>query len=382
MPFLKQKLLEVLAELGKGFSTLGREFGPWASKGRQAAEGVWKKADARQRKIVVGIIAAVFLVCLVSMVAAIAGSGNPQRAAQLDPDEKMYLHVKQGMTSGEIGTELEKHGVIESHTKFWFIAKINGYDNQIKTGMYELHPGMDPRDVLQKLVAGETTRIKFTIPEGFRIRDIAKRLGDAGIVDEKEFLKKAENYRPYDYVEKHDGTFYACEGFLFPDTYVLRSDYDVDSILKEMSSDFDQRLTPKLRARAKQMNLSIYELVTLASLVEKEAKFEEDRPKVAQVFLKRLKIGMPLQSDTTFQYLRDDPKEDLSLADTKVDSPYNTYQNKGLPPGPIASPGMAAIEAVLYPADTDYLYFVADRDGHNHYSTNYADHEAIVEEVR
>ena len=227
-------------------------------------------------------------------------------------------------------------------------------------------------------------RILLQIPYGKTATygDIAKRLGDAGIVDEKEFLKKAEKFRPYDYIEKHDDTFYACEGFLFPDTYVLKSDYDVDSILKEMASDFDQRLTPKLRARAKQMNLSIYELVTLASLVEKEAKFEEDRPKVAQVFLKRLKIGMPLQSDTTFQYLRDDPKEDLSLADTKVDSPYNTYQHKGLPPGPIASPGMAAIEAVLYPADTDYLYFVADRDGHNHYSTNYADHEAIVEEVR
>ena len=372
---MKQRLLEVVHEIGAQLS-------PWAGKGKQALEDAWEHADGRQRKIAAIVIAAIFVVCLVGMVTAVATSDTTPAAVQQDADAKIYLHVKSGMTSKEIGTELEHHGVLTSPWKFWLIAKMNGYDNQIKTGLYELHPGMEPRDVLQKLVAGETTRVKFTIPEGFRIRDIAKRLGDAGIVDEQEFLKKAEKYRPYDYVEKHNDTFYACEGFLFPDTYVLRSDYDVDSILKEMSSDFDQRLTPKLRARAKEMDLSIYELVTLASLVEKEARYDEDRPKVAQVFLKRLKIGMPLQSDTTFQYLRDDPKEDLTLADTKVDSPYNTYQNKGLPPGPIASPGMAAIEAVLYPASTDYLYFVSDRDGHNHYSTNYADHEAIVEEVR
>lgn len=149
-----------------------------------------------------------------------------------------------------------------------------------------------------------------------------------------------------------------------------------------MSEDFDTRLTPELRARAQEMNLSIHDLITLASLVEKEARYAEDRPIIAQVFFKRLKLGMPIQSDTTLQYLMNAPKEDVSIKDTKIDSPYNTYQNKGLPPGPIASPGMAAIKAVLYPADTDYLYFVADRQGHNHYSTNYADHQVIVEQVR
>ena len=149
-----------------------------------------------------------------------------------------------------------------------------------------------------------------------------------------------------------------------------------------MAEDFDHRLTPEMRERAKERNLSVFALVTLASLVEKEAMYEEDRPIIAQVFLKRLEIGMPLQSDTTLQYLMDAPKEDVTIQDTKIESPYNTYQNMGLPPGPIANPGTASIQAVLYPADTDYLYFVADRKGHNHYSTNYADHQAIVEQVR
>ena len=357
----------------------------YAEQGIEAITDAWAKATRKTKAwaIVLFLFGLIFVFAgVLGLAMSWSGSSSDASTASIDTDETIYLQVKAGMTSKEIGQELEQHGVITSHFKFWLTAKVNGYDNQIKTGIYELHPGMEPRDVLQKLVNGETTRIKFTIPEGYRIQDIAKRLGEEGIVDEKEFLRKAKTFRPYDYVTPTDDVYYDCEGFLFPDTYELRSDYDVDTLLKEMASDFDNRLTPKLRARAKELHLSIYELVTFASLVEKEVRYAEDRPIVAQVFWKRLKLGMPLQSDTTFQYLRDDPKEDLSYADTTVDSPYNTYQHKGLPPGPIASPGMAAIEAVLYPADTDYLYFVADRDGHNHYSRTYADHEKVVNEVR
>ena len=373
-------------KLQEAWETVREELGKLFAQGKASAQDAWSQATGKQKRIAMGLGALGLVLVFVGIIglAAVIGcsSSAPAATSAQASDAKIYLHVTAGRTSKEIGQELEQHGVIANHWKFWLVAKMNGYDNQIKTGIYELHPNMEPRDVLQMLVNGETTRIKFTIPEGFRIRDIAKRLGEEGIVDEQEFLRKAETYRPYDYITPEDGTFFDCEGFLFPDTYELRSDYDVDTILKEMSSDFDQRLTPKLRARAKELHLSIYELVTFASLVEKEVRYDEDRPIVAQVFWKRLKLGMPLQSDTTFQYLRDDPKEDLSLADTKVDSPYNTYQHKGLPPGPIASPGMAAIEAVLYPADTDYLYFVADRDGHNHYSRTYAAHEAVVDQVR
>ena len=169
---------------------------------------------------------------------------------------------------------------------------------------------------------------------------------------------------------------------MFPDTFEVEDELSAKEILSLMTNDFDTRMTAGLRARAKEMDLSIYELVILASLVEKEARYDEDRPIIAQVFLKRLKMNMPLQSDTTIQYLLDAPKEDVTYADTEIDSPYNTYQHYGLPPGPIASPGMDAIEAVLYPADTDYLYFVADRQGHNHYSKTYDEHLEIVERVR
>jgi len=128
--------------------------------------------------------------------------------------------------------------------------------------------------------------------------------------------------------------------------------------------------------------LSLYDLAILASLVEKEVRYPEDRAVVAQVFFKRLQLNMPLQTDASLQYLMDAPKEDVSIEDTQIDSPYNTYQHAGLPPGPVANPGMEAIEAVLNPADTDYLYFVADRQGHNHYSSTYDEHMELVNQYR
>jgi UPF0755 protein len=137
-----------------------------------------------------------------------------------------------------------------------------------------------------------------------------------------------------------------------------------------------------MREQAVKIDLSIYELITLASLVEREVRFPEDRAIVAQVLLKRLRMNMPLQTDATLQYLMETPKEEVSIADTEIDSPYNTYQHVGLPPGPIANPGMASIEAVLHPADTDYLYFVADRQGHNHYAHTYEEHLNLVNKYR
>ena len=241
---------------------------------------------------------------------------------------------------------------------------------------------MTPRDALETLVYGNTVVIRFVIPEGFSVRDIAARLEDEGLVKADDFIALAKDYRPYPYVEAHEGVRYAAEGFLFPDTYEINGSFDANKIMEMMAENFDRRLTQEMRDRAREMNLSVYELVTLASLVEKEAYHEEDRPIIAQIFLKRLRVGMPLQADPTVQYLLDAPKEDLLYRDTEIDSPYNTYQNIGLPPGPIANPGTASLMAVLYPADTDYLYFVADRNGNNYYATNYADHLALVEQVR
>ena len=299
-----------------------------------------------------------------------------------EEQKDVYVTVRTGMSADDVAGMLEKRGVIRSRFKFWLAAKMNGADGAFKVGTYALHTNMEPRDVLQALVEGQTVQVRFTIPEGFTVEDIAKRLDAKGIVKKEEFLKAAKHYAPYDYIEKNDKARYYAEGFLFPDTYEVDGDITVDGILSMMSRGFDQRLTRKMRERAKEENLSIYELIILASLVEKEARYEEDRAIIAQVLLKRLAIGMPLQSDATLQYLLDAPKEDVTLKDTEMDSPYNTYQHRGLPPGPVANPGTASIEAVLWPAKTDYLYFVADREGHNYYSHTYEEHDAIVQKVR
>lgn len=327
-------------------------------------------------------VASAFVVVIALGVYLSLGTADKAAPKNLDPDQTIFLAVKKGMSATDITEELLKHGIITNKKAFWLQVKKSDAADKFKTGTYAFKPNTPPEEIINKLVNGETTQVKFTIPEGFGVKEIAKRLSDEGLVDEEEFLRKAKDFAPYSYVKRDKDIRYACEGFLFPDTYVLHDDPSVDGILKMMAEDMDNRLTKKMRQRAADLNLSIHELITLASLVEKEAMYEEDRPIIAQVFFKRLKIGMPLQSDTTIQYLLDAPKEDVSIKDTKIESPYNTYQIKGLPPGPIASPGMAAIEAVLYPADTDYLYFVADRQGHNHYSKSYAEHLKIVNQVR
>lgn len=333
----------------------------------------WKKWTA------IAVVAAVLLGAGLFLA---FGTSHTIERSDRDAGENIYMVVKPGTTASEISDRLMQLGVIDSRLRFWWLMKLQGDAGKFKTGTYAFTPHMDEQAVLDKLVAGDTTVVKFTIPEGFGIKEIAKRLADEGLVDEQEFLAEAKDFAPYDYMKKRPNVRYAAEGYLFPDTYVIHSDVSAEGIMKMMAEDFDMRLTPALRQQAAAKGLSIHDLITLASLVEKEARYDEDRPIIAQVFFKRLQMGMPLQSDTTLQYLMAGPKEDVSIEDTKIDSPYNTYQHEGLPPGPIASPGMKSILAVLNPANTDYLYFVADRQGHNHYSQTYDEHLAIVEQVR
>ena len=348
---------------------------------RQAFNAVYRgKGTPLQRKIVFGIpaLAILFVMVVVFVIIPLAGSSSYTGERGVP----VYFTVRPGMSVSEIGKELYERGIIDSEMKFWWTAKLNGFENKVKSGTFAMQTGMTPRDALEILVYGNTVTIRFTIPEGFSVRDIAQRLDDEGLVKADAFISLAKTYRPYPYVEEHENVRYAVEGFLFPDTYEINGEFDATRIMQMMAENFDRRLTKDMRDRAREMDLSIYELVTLASLVEKEAYHEEDRPIIAQIFLKRLRLGMPLQADPTVQYLLDAPKEDLLYRDTEIESPYNTYQNVGLPPGPIASPGTASLMAVLHPADTNYLYFVADRNGNNYYATNYADHLALVDQVR
>ena len=343
----------------------------------------------------VGTIAGAVFLCVTGLVVALLfvdpNAVRPEKpvlpvAAEsekvVEDDDAIHVKIREGLSTAEIAERLAEKGVISSPLKFRILSRIYGYDDKLRPGGYGFSEGMSYDEVFAKLLTGEKKLIRFTIPEGFGVREIAERLNSLDLADKDDFLKAATDFAPYDYMRKRPDVFYAAEGFLFPDTYAVESDVEIDELLQLMSKTFDSRLTPTMRKQAEAMGLSIYDLITLASLVEREVRFPEDRPIVAQVLLKRLKLNMPLQTDATLQYLRDTPKEDLSIEDTKIDSPYNTYQHLGLPPGPIANPGMAAITAVLHPAETDYLYFVADRRGHNHYATTYEEHMNLVNKYR
>ena len=172
------------------------------------------------------------------------------------------------------------------------------------------------------------------------------------------------------------------EGFLYPSTYYFEEDAKPKDIIKEMLKLFKKNYTEELQKKQKERNMTLQEVVNLASIVEKEAVIDEDRPIIASVFYNRLDKDMPLQSDATIQYIFKERKKIVTYKDLEIDSPYNSYKNKGLPPTPIASPGIKSIEATLYPEKTEYLYFVAKMDGGNNYSTNYEDHLKYVKEYK
>lgn len=342
------------------------------------SEDVKKRA---RRNVYIASGAGVFLVAAASWL-LLSVSCAFSDMTEVSGEDTVYVRITPGMSSSQVGQLLEEQGVIDSRLKFWLAVKLNNAGSKLQVGVFELQRNMQAGDALNVLINGQAAAVRVTVPEGLNVRQVAKLFAEHGLVDEQEFLEEAREFAPYDYIEEMPDADYRIEGFLFPETYDFASDATPRDVMQKMADEFDSRLTPDMRRRAEEEELSIYELVNLASLVEKEAKYPEDRPVIAQVFFKRLAIDMPLQSDTTLQYLRDEVKEDLSIADTEVESPYNTYLHYGLPPGPIASPGMASIEAVLNPADTDYLYFVADRDGHNHYGYTYDEHLELVEQVR
>lgn len=358
---------------------LGDKFEEMFFHGPDASLEEVKRVKRNIYIAVAGVVAAVLLLFFAVWAISSTVQTAPARVQQGEP---VYIRIEPGMSSDAIGKLLLKKGVIDSTTKFWLATKLNGADSKFQVGIFQLQQGMTAGEAIEALIHGKTVAVRVTIPEGLNVREVAKIFAKEGLAEEEAFLKEAKTFAPYDYIEAVPNADYRIEGFLFPDTYEFSNEASPRELMQRMADEFDKKLTPELRELAKAEKMSIYELVTMASLVEKEARYAEDRPIIAQVFLTRLSINMPLQTDTTLQYLMDAPKEDVSIEDTKLESPYNTYQHYGLPPGPIASPGLASLEAVLKPAETDYLYFVADRDGHNHYSHSYDQHLTLVNQVR
>lgn len=287
--------------------------------------------------------------------------------------------IQKGATVREIGDQLAQKGLIRNKNAFLILARMTGKEKQLKAGSYRISSAWPLSKILDRVVGGQVATSRVTIPEGYNLAQIRELLAARGFVNADAF-RDALNTGDFSYAFLKDipQGEQRLEGFLFPDTYEVRDDITAKEIIDLMLKRFDQAFTPDLRQRAAALGWSCREVVTLASLVEREAKLDQERPLVASVFLNRLKYGIPLGSCATIQYILGEPKDPLTYADLKIPSPYNTYLHQGLPPGPIANPGLASIKAVLYPAQEDYLYFVARGDGSHQFSRTLGEHETAA----
>lgn len=265
--------------------------------------------------------------------------------------------------------------------RFRLYARLLGEGNQLQSGDYALEKGLTIRDAIDALKHGKTEAYLVTVPEGSTVHQIAQLLAQAGIEGAADFEAEAATYGPLKYQYGPVAVPIKAEGFLFADTYSIPKEYTARQILDLMYRHTDDMLTPDIRKRAEAKHMTLHDLFTIASMVEREARFPEDQVPIASVMLKRLSIGMPLQIDATIQYALGEQKAELTIADTRIDSPYNTYTHPGLPPGPIGSPGLPAIEAVLAAEPGDYLYYVAQADGHHVFTRSYEEHQQETENI-
>ena len=330
------------------------------------------------KKKLLTIIAGILILAAIVFGVAINANNNKNLAT----GENIIITVEPGMTNADIATLLQSKKMINSPVFFRLQSKFARMERSLQAGEYEIVSGMSNWEIIDLFSKGQVRHKTLTIPEGFTIEQIAKKIEESGLGSAEEFKKAAKDYAPYSYMEtSNNNVIFKAEGFAYPSTYYLSPSSAEKEILAIMVKEFDTQLTEDIRQKAKDKNMSIRDLVNLASLVEKEAVFPEERPVIAGVFLKRLQIQMPLQSDTTIQYILGVQKKEISIADTKIDSPYNTYLYAELPPGPIASPSISTINAVLDPKQTNYLYFVADLEGHHHFTETYQDHLKEIERI-
>jgi len=288
----------------------------------------------------------------------------------------VILEFPPGITMNRISSELKKNHVISNGFFFSLHARLEGSDLKIKAGTYRFTDGMSPREILRKLVAGDVYAYRFTVPEGYSIYQIAELLDKRGIFKKDSFLHRCFDS---DLLEELGIKERSAEGYLFPSTYEIPPNMDEATLIRTMVRKFRAVYLNSYSRRAEKQMLSLHKLLTLASLIEKEAIVPQERPLIASVFLNRLKIKMPLQSDPTAVYGLRAFAGRISRQDILRKTPYNTYLVPGLPPGPIGNPGEGAVEAVLTPAKTRFLYFVAKNDGTHHFSTSLPEHNRAVE---
>ncbi|TYT74311.1 endolytic transglycosylase MltG [Desulfobotulus mexicanus] len=293
--------------------------------------------------------------------------------------DEILFTVQQGEGFRTVAERMEKEGLISDSFYLRILARLQKKDTRIHTGEYPMSPALSPQAMLDMMVSGRVKRYRVTLPEGLRITEIARRVAETGLVDEKDFLMAATDKG---LTQKLGIPADSLEGYLYPNTYFFTANDNAETMIRTMVQHFNRIITPEKKERAKALNMSMHEVITLASIIEKETGTPAERTLVSSVFHNRLKKGMRLQTDPTVIYGIPDFNGRITRTHLRTPTPYNTYHIHGLPPGPIASPGRASIEAALWPVESAYIFFVSRNDGTHHFSTNLTEHNRAVQKYQ
>lgn len=299
-------------------------------------------------------------------------SGHPK------PPSHIVL-IPEGSTFQQVAALLKNEQLIRSRSAFLLLGKTRDIDRKIRPGEYELDAGMSPQEILTKLLAGRVVLHPVTIPEGYSLTQIAEVLAAQQVTDTKEFTKLV---RDRTFISTLGIEADSLEGYLFPETYSFAKGTKAREVIKAMVDGLHRVWGAELQEQAARMKMSLHQVLTLASVIEKETGAKEERELIAAVFHNRLRKKIPLQSDPTVIYGLPAFDGNIHKRDLSVMSPYNTYRVQGLPPGPIASPGAHSLRAALFPAQASYLYFVSRNDGTHQFSSTLAEHNQAVEKYQ
>jgi UPF0755 protein len=344
--------------------------------GRAPAPSPAGPAGNRRLKIVAGVI--------IALLVLLGGGGlyvyhddihKPMRAGQA----ALNLTIPAGTSVSGVADILQKNGLIDNPLIFQVYVRYHGLNSSLEAGNYQVPPGTDMVDLVALLQHAKGYEVSVTIPEGLTTRQTGLLLNHKGMKFSADAFVAAAASSGFTQDFLADRPAGAnLEGFLFPDTYHFAQTAKPGDVIQAELTRFGLVVTPAVRAKAAAIKMSFYQALTVASIVEREGKFDADRAQIASVFYNRLAAGMPLQSDVTVAYAKGLPSQPITEADKSINSPYNTYLHTGLPPGPISNPGLASITAALEPAQTDFLYFLTDKDGHAHFSKTLAEHQQQI----
>jgi UPF0755 protein len=294
-------------------------------------------------------------------------------------NKSIEIEIPKGTNFRQAIEILSKNGLIRDKTLFILIGRISGLDRKIKAGYYSIHGSVSPFDIFQMLREGQIIEYEITIVEGDSLREIAEKLSEKNIIGKEDFIKLSSDE---EFLASHEIDAPTIEGYLFPDTYKVPKGMDPNEAIEMMIARMREKYTGELKVRTSELGLSEREVLTLASIIEKEAISPKERPLISAVYHNRLRKGIPLQADPTVIYGIKSFGKVITAEDVRRKTPYNTYMFKGLPPGPIASPGIKSILAALYPAKVPYLFFVSNNDGTHSFSVTPEEHKAAVELYR